>query len=131
MSLLVQPLAEYQSIILFCVRLVMGLVMIYFGWPKIKDLKQNAEDFVKMGFKPGWLWGTPVALLEFFGGIFLIVGFFVPIWAAGMVVHMTTGAIWKSAKTDKGFSDWSYDLLLLVSALVLLAFGQGSISLMY
>jgi uncharacterized membrane protein YphA (DoxX/SURF4 family) len=81
-----------------------------------------------MGFKPGWLWGTPVALLESIGSLMVLVGFFTWLAAIGFVVHMTTGTIWKITKTDKPFTDWSYDLLLLSIALLLLVTGPGSIN---
>jgi hypothetical protein len=50
-------------------RIILGAMLIVHGWPKIKDLRQNASNFSGMGFKPGWLWGTIAALLEFFGGV--------------------------------------------------------------
>ena len=33
--------------------------------------------------------------------------------------------VWTITKTDKRFTDWSYDLLLLALSLALLAFGPG------
>jgi uncharacterized membrane protein YphA (DoxX/SURF4 family) len=54
--------------ILLLVRIVLAIVMIYYGWPKIRDLASNANDFVQMGFNPGIFWGTLMAVVEFFGG---------------------------------------------------------------
>lgn len=42
--------------ILLLVRIVLAIVMIYYGWPKIRDLASNANDFVQMGFNPGIFW---------------------------------------------------------------------------
>lgn len=120
----------YDDVALFLARLVVGAVFIYFGIPKIKDLKQNAKDFVGMGFKPGWLWGTPVALLETIGSILLILGAYVEVLGLLFAVHMAIGTVWKITKTDKGFPDWSYDLILLSLGIVFLTMGGGSISLM-
>lgn len=38
----------------------MAAVMLFYGWPKIRDLKSNANDFLQMGFNPGifWRWGN-------------------------------------------------------------------------
>lgn len=119
------PLAQLQNIVLLVVRIIFALVFLYYGWPKLKDLKSNARDFEEMGFKPGWLWGTPVALLETVGSLMVLVGFFTWLAAAGFFVHMATGTIWKTTKTDKPFTDWSYDLLSMSIALLLLATGPG------
>ena len=111
--------------VLLFVRLILGVVMIYYGWPKIKDLKSNAEDFNKMGFKPGIFWGTITALIEFVGGIAIIVGFLAEIAAFFFAIQMIVGTIWKITKTDKKFSDWSYDLQLLAMCLTIITFGAG------
>ncbi len=123
-------LAPIDDIILLVVRIIFGVTFFYYGWPKLKDLKNNAGDFEHMGFKPGWLWGTPVALLETIGSLMVIVGFLTWLAAIGFVVHMITGTIWKITKTDKPFTDWSYDLLLLSIALLLLITGPGAINIL-
>lgn len=115
-------LAAYQEQVLFLVRLIVGVVMIYYGWPKIKNMKKNASDFVGMGFKPGWFWGGIVAFVEFVGGIALIAGVYIWLAAALFGFEMIVGAIWKITKVKKPFPDYSYDLLLLTLTLVLLAF---------
>lgn len=112
------------DLILLFVRLVVGGVMIYYGFPKIKDLRANAKDFVGMGFKPGWFWGTIIAFVEFFGGIAILLGY-VSLAAAFLSIEMVGGTIWKITKAKKPFPDYSYDLLLLSLALILLAFGGG------
>ena len=119
------PLAPLSDIVLLIVRIIMGIVMIYYGYPKITDLRSNAEDFVKMGFKPGMFWGTIVAFVEFFGGIAVIVGMYVWLAEALFGFEMIMGTIWKITKTEKPFTDWSYDLLLLAIALMLLITGPG------
>jgi len=110
-------------------RVLVGVVMIYYGWPKIKDLQSNARDFEDMGFKPPWLWGTPVAFLEFFGGIFMLIGFYSSFVALFYSGQMAVGAFWKILKTNKRFSDWSYDLLLLALCLLIWSLGPGIYSL--
>ena len=118
--------SNYTDLALFGARLIPGIVFLYFGIPKIKNLKNNARDFEMMGFKPGWFWGTPIAFLEVFGSILLILGIFTPHIALLFAGHMTVGTIWKITKTDKGFPDWSYDLILLVLMFVLMVFGAGT-----
>ena len=124
------PLDQFGDIVLLIVRVLFGIVFLYYGYPKLKDLKSNAKDFEQMGFKPGWLFGTPVALLETFGSILIILGFFTWLAAIGFAAHMLIGMIWKITKTDKPFTDWSYDLLLLLIAVLLLVTGPGAYNIL-
>src|SRR2546427_11963833 len=62
------PLASSADLVILLVRVIMGGVMVYYGWPKVKDPRKTFEDFAKIGFTPGWFWGTIVLLVEFAGG---------------------------------------------------------------
>lgn len=119
-----KPLGVFHGLVLLIARVVYGMVFLYYGLPKVQDLEANAQDFEEMGFRPGWLWGTPVALLETVGSLAIIKGVFTWFFALGFAIHMTTGMWWKITRTSKKFSDWSYDLLLWVLSLVFLAFGR-------
>jgi putative oxidoreductase len=112
------------DLLLFFIRVVLGIVMIYYGLPKIKSLRKNAEDFVDMGLRPGFFWGTIVAATEFFGGIIVILGFYAEVAAALFGIVMALGVLWKMKKR-KPFTDYSYDLLLLALSAVILVFGAG------
>jgi len=125
------PLDQLGDLVLLIVRIAFGIVFLIYGFPKLKNLKSNANDFEHMGFKPGWLFGTPVALLETFGSVAIILGFFTWLVAIGFAVHMLIGMIWKITKTDKPFTDWSYDLLLLLIALMLLVTGPGAYNILF
>ena len=93
--------------ILLFTRAVLAAVMIYYGWPKIRDLGSNANDFVQMGFKPGMFWGTLIAAVEFFGGIAILLGFYAELAAALFAFQRMVGTFWK-LKVRKPFSDYSY-----------------------
>ena len=120
-----------QHIAILLVRIVLAIVFLYYGLPKIKNLKSNAADFESMGFKPGWLFGTGIAVLEFAGGLLIGLGFMSWIFAGLIFVHMAVGTVWKIGWTDKKFPDWSYDIILAGLALVVLAFGSGIFSVDY
>ena len=121
--------SSFQDVGMLIARIIFGIIFIYFGLPKLKNLKSNANDFVSMGFKPGWLWGTAVALLEVFGGLAVIVGLWIEVFATIFAIHMIVGTIWKIAKTEKPFTDWSYDLLLLALAIIFAVAGSGAYAL--
>lgn len=117
------PAAEY---ILFIIRIVVGITILYYGLPKLLNLKQNAQDFRSMGFKPGWFWGTIIALVEGVGGILLILGLLIPVVAVFFGFHMLVGTIWKITSAKKPFTDWSYDILLLIIMVFFLVMGSGA-----
>ncbi len=114
--------------ILFFIRVLMGIILVYYGWPKIKNPKSNAEDFVGMGFRPGMLWGTLIAVVEFFGGIAMLTGVYAELVASIFGFEMIVGTFWK-LKLKKPFTEYSYDLQLLALCVVLMAFGAGLYSL--
>lgn len=118
----------YDDWALLFLRIVLGVILIAHGWPKIKNLRGTADNFEIMGFKPGILWGTIVAFVEFFGGIALITGLFTQLAAALVAVQFVV-AIFK-VKLQKGLVDgYEFDLLILATALALLALGAGIYSL--
>ena len=110
--------SKYISLdwILLFSRVVLAMVMIYYGWPKIRDLRSNANDFVQMGFKPGMFWGTLIAGVEFFGGIAILLGYYAELAAALFAFQMMVGMFWK-LKIRKAFSDYSYDIQLFALSL--------------
>lgn len=123
------PLAPAGDIVLAIVRVVLGVVMVHYGWPKAKDPAKNARDFESTGFRPGWLWGGLVLATELGGGAAVLVGLLTWVAAAFIGVEMLVGFIVKATKWRKPFTDYSYDLQLAALALVLLAFGPGRLSI--
>lgn len=120
------PLARWTDAVLLIARLITGVVMVYYGWPKLKDPAKNARDFEGNGFRPGWLFGSLVLAAEFFGGILILLGVYVWAAAAAFAFEMLLGAVMKAASWGKPFTDYSYDLLLLALCLLLLALGPGA-----
>jgi len=114
--------------ILLLARVVLAVVMIHYGWPKIHDLEANAEDFAQMGFQPAFLWGTVVAVVEFIGGIAVLLGLYAELAAALFAFQMLVGTLWK-LKIKKPFSDYSYDIQLFALCLVILSQGAGALAL--
>jgi putative oxidoreductase len=114
--------------ILLLVRIVLAASMIHYGWPKVRSPSSNASDFVRMGFKPGILWGTLIAAVEFFGGLAILFGLGGELAAALFGFQMMVGAFWK-LKLRKSFPDYSYDLQLFALCLVVMYQGTGPYTL--
>ena len=110
-------------------RLVLGAIFIVHGWPKIKDLKQNAKNFQGMGFRPGILFGSVIAFLEFFGGIALALGLFVLPISALFILQFLVISFWKIVKRMPFVGGWEFDLLILAGVIVLFSLGGSAWSL--
>jgi uncharacterized membrane protein YphA (DoxX/SURF4 family) len=95
----------------------MAPVMLYYGWPKVRDPRKNAKDFDATGFG---------LAAEFFGGILMLLGVYVWVAAAAFGFEMLLVTVVKSTKWRKPFTDYSYDLLLRALRLLLLALGPGA-----
>ena len=106
-----------------------GIIFLVHGWSKIKNLRETGQNFEMMGFKPGSLWGTGIAIIEFFGGLFLIAGLFTSITALILAFEMIVTTIWKIIRRQKLIGGYELDLALLVSLLVLATIGGGIYSL--
>lgn len=110
-------------------RIALGAILIAHGWPKIKNLKQNAKNFAGMGFKPGGLFGTIAALLEFFGGVAILIGLFTAFFAGLFALEFIVIIIWKWLKRMPFVGGWEFDFLILAGVFALFALGGGAYSL--
>ena len=81
-----------------------------------------------MGFRPGLLWGTVIAVVEFFGGLAMLAGLYAELAASLFGFQMIVGTFWK-IKIKKDFTDYSYDLQLLALCVAIMTFGAGRWSL--
>lgn len=114
-----------NSLILLFTRIVLGSLMLYYGFPKVKDLKLNANDFKEMGFSPSFFPSILVAFTEFFGGLGILAGFYTEFFAAAFGFQMIVGTVWKKMKVKKPIGDYSYDILLLNLCVLLMMLGPG------
>jgi putative oxidoreductase len=114
-------------------RIVVGWVFLWSGWEKLNALPQITANFASWGI-PFPAFTTPfVSSVEFFGGLFLLLGLFTRIAGVPLVIVMVVAIIsakWEqvdSLETLLGFEEVSYMALfgwLAVS-------GPGPISLDY
>ncbi len=125
---MIQFFLVFSDWALLALRVVLGLILAIHGWPKIKNLKKTADFFEKTGFKPGSLWGTIVAAVEFVGGIFLILGLFTQIISfLAFIEFLVVLVIVKRNAEFKG--EVEFDLLILAGLLILLTMGGGALSI--
>lgn len=115
----------WSGVALLLLRVFYGALFVAHGWPKVRDLMQNAKNFEGMGFRPGLFWGTIVALLEFFGGLAIIAGLFVQIFGLLLAIEMVVAAVWKIRNKQKFMGGYELDLALAFIGLALATLGGG------
>lgn len=97
----------------FLIRLALGLVFIFHGWGKLGNLAGTAEFFLSVGV-PAFL-ATIVALVEFAGGIMMILGIWTRVVAWFFAIIMLGAILF--AKASKGFGGYEFELVLLLASL--------------
>lgn len=110
-------------------RLFCGLAFIVHGAPKVFNLEAASAFFESVGI-PSWL-AIPVAGLEFFGGILLVVGFLTR-WLSGlfileMIVAIVTFHLPNGWNVFEG--GYEYSLALIVMLIGVIVLGPGPFSI--
>ncbi len=124
---MIQPLFVFGDIGIAFLRVVLAIILIAHGWPKIKNIKGTVEWMGQI-FKPGIFWTIIVSTLEFVGGIFLLVGFLTQFVA--ILVAIQFAVIILKMKLNKGLVDgYELDLIIFAAAIALAVLGSGAYSL--
>lgn len=122
-------LEKLKPLALLLLRLGLGLIFIYHGFPKLTHIHQTVSEFPHMGF-PSYF-AYIAGILEFFGGWLLILGLFTRVTAlllagemaiAILRVHLPQGGV-------MAVSNYQFPLALAVGAFALVAVGAGAISI--
>ncbi|MFQ5941372.1 MAG: DoxX family protein [Nitrososphaerales archaeon] len=108
------------------IRILVGISFMAHGYPKLIDISGTQGFFSTIGLPPDL--AVLIGLLEFIGGLVLILGILTRISSALLIIDMI-GAI-LLVKISKGFVGGAeLDLLLLAGAASLLITGPGRISI--
>lgn len=119
----------YSQLALAALRLGLGLIFLAHGWPKLKNLHSTAKNFNSMGFKPGIFWGSVVAVIEFCGGIFVLLGLFTQLAAFFLAIIMLVAMVWRIKNKQALSGGYEFDLILFLAAIILWTNGAGAFSL--
>jgi len=112
-------------------RIVVGWVFLWSGWGKLNNLPGIIENFAGWHIPAPHILAPFVSAVEFFGGIFLLVGFMTRISAAALGITMIVAIVsakWEmvdSLETLLGFDETEYLALFLWLAIA----GAGALSL--
>jgi len=113
----------------FFLRVAVGVVFVIHGAQKLfgafggPGLKGFSGMIGGMGLRPAMAWATAVALIEFVGGIFLVLGFMTRLSALLIGVVMAVAVLF--VHLSDGFFAFEYPLVLFAACLCLLLTGGG------
>ncbi|HUK50045.1 MAG TPA: DoxX family protein [Terriglobales bacterium] len=128
-----EQLLPYTPYLALLLRVVVGVTMVMHGYPKLKNPKQT------IGWTKGL--GVPVVatwlaiILEFFGGIALIIGLIVPIVAFFIMLEMIGNVSLKKTKMKSPYiagqnpAAYEIDITYLLLAVTLIVLGAGIFSI--
>ena len=112
-------------------RITVGWVFLWSGWGKLHNLPQVTENFISWGIPFPHFFTPLTSGIEFFGGLFLLLGLLTRISAGALGITMIVAirsAKWSdvdSLETLLGFDEFEYLALFLWLAIA----GGGVISL--
>ncbi len=116
---------------LLAIRIGLGVELLVHGWPKIKNPAGTAGFMAQMGMRPAKFWAWILALVEFLGGIGLLLGlltrpaaFFIAIEFLLIVVYLKPKKMKVPFTTPQG-AGWEWDWLILTMAIGLILAGSG------
>jgi putative oxidoreductase len=124
-----QSLEKLKPLSLLLLRLALGAIFVYHGYPKLfGHTREAVQGFVRLGF-PGYF-AYISGLIEFFGGWMLIAGLFTRVAGLLLTIEMAIG-IWKVghlAADPMAVRNYETPLVLAVSAFALATLGAGVVS---
>ena len=125
------PTSGLENYALLLLRIFIGWIFIYHGWPKLVGGKKMASQMgkPKMG---GFL--TFLGFAEILGGLATLIGLLTQLANIGFVIVMVGAITTKITQMKVKFSShettgWEFDFILLGVAIALIIFGAGSISI--
>ncbi len=124
-----QRLEKLKPIALLLLRVAMGVIFIYHGYPKLTHAQQWVQNFGHMGF-PGFF-AYLAGIFEFFGGVMLIVGLFTRIAGLVLAVEMAIAVtkVHGLIAHPMNVHVYEFPLMLCVSSFALATIGAGLISI--
>ncbi len=118
-----------HKLVSLILRIALAAVFIVHGWSKISgDMGQLIATFGNMGIPIAPVTTWVVTIVEFFGGILVLLGLYTRYAALLIGIDMVGAMVF--VKFAKGFrGGWEFDLALLAIALALVLLGDGTLAL--
>ncbi len=124
-----ESLEKLKPLGLLLLRLALGVIFVYHGYPKLEYPQATMRAFEGMGF-PGYF-AYIAGIIELFGGGLLILGLFTRIAGLAIAVEMAV-ALWRVHglfSNPMAVNNYQFPLMLAIAAFALVTTGAGAISL--
>ncbi len=132
MTGLFEILLPYTAYLALLLRLWVGVNFVAHGYPKLGKVRQQTLQWTKsLGVPAGATYAA--IILEFFGGLSLIIGFIVPVVSFFIALEMIGASILKKSKMKGqyigGTVAYELDITYLLLAIALIVLGAGAFSI--
>ncbi len=130
-TIFLEPFVLYIPYLALLIRVMIGGTLMIHGYPKVKSGEQSMKWMKSMGL-PGAT-AALAGILEFFGGLFLVIGLIVPIVALLFAIQFTSIILMKKSKMKGAYVSsskpaYEVDALYLLFSIVLIVLGAGALS---
>ena len=133
---LIPQLLDFQFYAPLLLRIALGAIFLAHGGQKLfHDKSQFAGWLESMKFRPGKFWAWLVALVEFFGALMLLAGFFTQLASLVLAIEFLVILFWVRrgqpfvARHDAPGMSREFDFLIFFALLALLILGPGPYSI--
>jgi len=112
---------------LLIVRVVLGIIMLYHGWPKLTNLGGTIEGFTGMGVPLPAVSAIFATVAEVGGGLLLLLGMLTDVAGLLVAIDMLGAITFVHAKNGFAVADGGFEwpLALLAMALAIALAGPG------
>lgn len=125
-------LRAYPDWALLLVRLGVGIVFVVHGWGKVTDFGSPIGLADKLGYQPAGFFGVALALIEFGGGLLVLLGLATRL--AALLIAITQLVAVKEVHWPCGFvgeqgcRGYEFNFVLLCGLVALMLAGAGAFS---
>jgi putative oxidoreductase len=127
-----EPFLEFVPYLALVTRIWVGVNMMIHGYSKLRNVKHSAEETKQtLGIPIGATYTATI--LEFFGGLFLIIGLIVPLVALFFAIFMIANVIMKKTRMNAAYiapskASYELDITYLILSVILFVLGGGALS---
>lgn len=118
-----------KNLALLLLRIGVGVIFIVAGWSKLTGIEGVQGFFGNIGIPLAGFMAWVVALVEFLGGIMILVGYKVDLPGILLAFIMLVAIFTVKMGGDGGFSGMRLEIMLMLTSLALSMMGSGSYSL--
>ncbi len=118
-----------RDLALLLLRIGVGVIFIVAGWGKLTGIEGTQQFFGSIGIPLAGFMAWVVALIEFLGGLMILIGYKIEIPAVLLAIIMLVAILTVKLGGDNGFGGMRLELLLLLTSLALAMTGTGQYSL--